>query len=48
MRKDYSLKLWLLTRVLNKNDKRLALFILKIIKSISGKESGHQSFGDSK
>ena len=32
---------WLLTRVLNKNDKRLPFIFLKIIKSISGKESGH-------
>ena len=41
--KDYSWRAaWLLTRILNKNDKRLSPFILKIIKSISGKESGHQ------
>ena len=41
--KDYSWRAaWLLTRILNKNDKRLSHFILKIIKSIPGKESGHQ------
>ncbi len=41
--KDYSWRAaWLLTRILNKDDKRLSSFILKIIKSIQGKESGHQ------
>ena len=40
--KNYSWRAaWLLTR-LNDNDKRLSPFILKIIKSISAKESGHQ------
>ena len=41
--KDYSWRAaWLLARVLNKDDKRLAAHILKIIRSIPGKESGHQ------
>ena len=41
--KDYSWRAaWLLTRILNKDDKRLSPFILKIIKSIPDKESGHQ------
>ena len=41
--KDYSWRAaWLLTRALVKNDKRLSPYILKIIKSIPGKNPGHQ------
>jgi hypothetical protein len=41
--KDYSWRAaWLILRVLNNDDKRLSSFVLKIIKSIPGKKSGHQ------
>tara|TARA_Y100000385_G_C13008611_1_gene600630 strand:- start:533 stop:1069 length:537 start_codon:yes stop_codon:yes gene_type:complete len=33
---------WLISGILNNDDKRLSSFILKIIKSIPGKKSGHQ------
>ena len=41
--KDYSWRAaWLLSGILSNDDERLSPFILKIIKSIPGKKSGHQ------